>query len=113
MIALLSEELRELLFAVKLTVTGAGTGCLVGALVVVVVGRVVVVVVAVAVVVVVGASVVVVAAVAKVTTVGEDETARYVASAAFVAVTRHVPAVVALSEEPVNEQPVAVPFVTL
>jgi hypothetical protein len=47
------------------------------------------------------------------TAVGPDETGRYVESPAFVATTRHVPALAALNELPEIEQPVAVPLVTV
>jgi hypothetical protein len=48
-----------------------------------------------------------------VTVVAENETARLVMDAAFVAVTKHVPTLVTVNEAPDTVQPVAVPFVTL
>ncbi len=47
----------------------------------------------------------------KVTVVGSDDTSEWVASAALVAVTVQVPAVVTLRLDPVTVQPVAVPSV--
>jgi len=47
---------------------------------------------------------------ARVMVVGGDETDRCVASPALVEVTRHVPALVAVSELPEIAQPLAVPF---